>query len=334
MCATMIKRILAGWFVEAMDLIDGGHVHVNQLYKTKWAAAETALHVAVRINCVRMVKLLLQRYADANVVNECGETPLYLAMQNVKPTRMARLLLHAGATARLNDTVRGCVPLRLLLSQQRNWTMNVPNRGAEQTMACVELLLVHGARCGDAETDNLLARTIVPMLICAGSGRYKPSRQRRKAAAVFRLILAAGFDPNSQIGCSSAKAPIFNCAATHFNIPVLCSIAACKDHAKPGFWKSLMHFISRYFGDDQVYQGLEQAQHEMAQLSATSRWRGLLRPRLFALCSALASLNLAALELLLIFDALESRSGALDASLHVKWRVICAVKETFAALQR
>jgi len=153
-----------------------------------------ALHRAVRGDHVEVVRLLLERGADANARTKIDETPLVL----VRSVEVATLLLDAGAEIDPTPTCN-TTPLRA-----------AAGRG---DLPLVELLLARGAAVNAADAFgrtplmSSYREAVAALLLARGadvravaSGGFTAlhlAARGAEAAAVARLLLAAGAFPDA-----------------------------------------------------------------------------------------------------------------------------------------
>lgn len=122
LCA-MHKAIVIGYFRFVKGLLDVG-LDINTLLdsRTKW----TSLHVAVRNECLEVIKLLLNRGATMEARDFIGRTPLFMAVicSNVEAFK---LLTENGADIKTQNTM-GQSPLSILLDNVEVHSVRTPRQ--------------------------------------------------------------------------------------------------------------------------------------------------------------------------------------------------------------
>ena len=95
----MIQAVSIGDKIQLQKLIALGR-NINE--KDASSHGQSALHVAVEIGNLEMIKMLLDAKADVNITDDDGETPLMIAAHN-NELEIIRVLLDAGANLHLAD---------------------------------------------------------------------------------------------------------------------------------------------------------------------------------------------------------------------------------------
>lgn len=95
------KRTLVGWAIdknspEKVEVLLKHGASPNGKFDLLAYSQNSCLHAAIEKNYSRIVELLIEYRADANVQNEQGQTPIYLAISSKRP-KIIKLLYDNGA---------------------------------------------------------------------------------------------------------------------------------------------------------------------------------------------------------------------------------------------
>lgn len=122
-------------------LQDGAEVNA------RYQQQDTALHAACTNNNREIIRMLLERGADANALDEEGNTPLMDSVLSGPDAEVVRMLLKAGANANQADA-GGYTPLHIasLLPGEEE--------AESAALSVIELLLEHGAEANRRTPDG------------------------------------------------------------------------------------------------------------------------------------------------------------------------------------
>ncbi len=177
-----VKRLLA----ESPDLVKGAD-----------AAGSTPLHHAAGFGNLAMMKLLLDKGADANAANRRKSTPLFWAIPD---EAKLRLLIDRGASVNAR-TVDGLTPVYLASSMESGapilaWLLEKGANPETRTLAGRTPLMA-GSRDANLEVMRLLIRSKVDVNAKSEAGvTALMDAAIGGSSQAVRLLLDSGADPN------------------------------------------------------------------------------------------------------------------------------------------
>lgn len=151
--------------------------------------SDTRLHVAIKTNDFETTKILLQKDADPNSIDEAGTTPLELAVNN-GDTRLVRLLLAFGANQNIKTQEGRSTLLHLAIEKGNRY--NNFNEPMISVLLGLDLQLNPEMRRHNRVTIDL---ETVNSLNSIGDAPIHTAA-RRRLDGVMKMLLTAGADAN------------------------------------------------------------------------------------------------------------------------------------------
>ena len=169
---------------EVRKLIELG-VPLNMLYKTRYSGRITPLMMSVMTDCADIVGIILDAGADANMVDEDGDTALRAACSR-RNIDMVQLLLAAGADVNIKDR-DGCTSLMGIFWEEDGYPL-MPLHKEKEAFIIARLLIFAGA---DIAEKDLSGDTVIQYVrfVKDKAGVYYGAGKILEAVALRRQTL-------------------------------------------------------------------------------------------------------------------------------------------------